>query len=366
MWRDAATVILTSRKSVNGKVAPCNTFSLFDYQVLMVKRSSKSKFMPNALVFPGGVLADTDTSIGWLEFFREQGITKDDIEELVLQNVDRPMLMKKDVNEEIARDIALRITAIREMFEETGVLLSKSICAKSSSISSAFDFCDSSFLSTWRKSVHDEPGKLLDLFRELEVVPDIWGLSEWSDWLTPTTVNAKGRRRFDTIFYSAFLDAMPSTMLDKVEVSDVQWKDPADILDQYEAKEQWLAPPQVFELCRLLNFTKQEELARFARFRQRKGLSTWLPVWIKCSDGMLEVMPGDSMYPTDPDYEGSQGVQNYLGSIEDSRMNSELMNRVEVQGSHECVVRVRGVEEHGHVTPVNIAEFYSQKEREKK
>ena len=108
LWRDAATVILTARKSVNSKVAPCNTFRQFDYQVLMVKRSSKSKFMPNALVFPGGVLADTDTSTRWLEFFREQGITKDDIDELVLQNVDRPMLMKKDVEVEIARDIALR------------------------------------------------------------------------------------------------------------------------------------------------------------------------------------------------------------------------------------------------------------------
>ena len=33
----------------------------------MVKRSSKSKFMPNAYVFPGGVVAEADTSGGWLE-----------------------------------------------------------------------------------------------------------------------------------------------------------------------------------------------------------------------------------------------------------------------------------------------------------
>ena len=39
----------------------------FDYRVLMVKRSSKSKFMPNAYVFPGGVVAEADTSGGWLE-----------------------------------------------------------------------------------------------------------------------------------------------------------------------------------------------------------------------------------------------------------------------------------------------------------
>ena len=33
----------------------------------MVKRSSKSKFMPNAYVFPGGVVAEADSSGGGLE-----------------------------------------------------------------------------------------------------------------------------------------------------------------------------------------------------------------------------------------------------------------------------------------------------------
>ena len=91
----------------------------------MVKRSSKSKFMPNAYVFPGGVVAEADTSGGWLEVralaavvvsshrvqvFREQGVTRDDLEELVLDpgKVDRPLLMRAEVNEAVARDIGLR------------------------------------------------------------------------------------------------------------------------------------------------------------------------------------------------------------------------------------------------------------------
>ena len=93
----------------------------------MVKRSSKSKFMPNAYVFPGGVVAEADTSGGWLEVralaavvvsqchpllqvFREQGVTRDDLEELVLDpgKVDRPLLMTAEVNEAVARDIGLR------------------------------------------------------------------------------------------------------------------------------------------------------------------------------------------------------------------------------------------------------------------
>ena len=42
--------------------------------------------------------------------FREQGVTRDDLEELVLDGakVDRPLLMRAEVNEAVARDIGLR------------------------------------------------------------------------------------------------------------------------------------------------------------------------------------------------------------------------------------------------------------------
>ena len=53
--------------SSSSSSAPSAYSDHFDYRVLMVKRSSKSKFMPNAYVFPGGVVAEADTSGGWLE-----------------------------------------------------------------------------------------------------------------------------------------------------------------------------------------------------------------------------------------------------------------------------------------------------------
>ena len=81
----------------------------FDYQTLMLKRSSRSKFMPNAFVFPGGVLSETDTSEEWVGLVRLLGYTQDDLEELVLKDVDRPLLMSTaDVTEGVARDIGLR------------------------------------------------------------------------------------------------------------------------------------------------------------------------------------------------------------------------------------------------------------------
>ena len=111
-WRDAATGILTAK---NGHHLTTNTF---DYSVLMLKRSSKSKFMPNAYVFPGGVISPSDTSSGWLDLFRDLGHNKDDLEELVLKDVDRPLLMKAEADEALARDIALRYLGSKKAFYE--------------------------------------------------------------------------------------------------------------------------------------------------------------------------------------------------------------------------------------------------------
>ena len=49
-WRNAASMIIVAKNS-----SPKNT--LFNYECLMLRRSGKSKFMPNAYVFPGGVIA---------------------------------------------------------------------------------------------------------------------------------------------------------------------------------------------------------------------------------------------------------------------------------------------------------------------
>jgi hypothetical protein len=43
--------------------------------------------------------------------------------------------------------------------------------------------------------VHAEPRELLELYREVGGVPDVWSLAEWSDWLTPTDLHEQGTRR---------------------------------------------------------------------------------------------------------------------------------------------------------------------------
>ena len=52
------------------------------------------------------------------------------------------------------------------------------------------------------------------ILRELNCVPDIWSLIEWSNWLTPRNL----KRRYDTVFYICFVETKPPTSPDGVEV----------------------------------------------------------------------------------------------------------------------------------------------------
>ena len=51
--------------------------------------------------------------------------------------------------------------------------------------------------------------------RKFKCVPDVWALSEWSNWLTPAHLP----RRYDTMFYIAFLDEEPLALHDDKEMT---------------------------------------------------------------------------------------------------------------------------------------------------
>ena len=76
--------------------------------------------MPDAYVFPGGATSKSDSSGDWLDFF-----TKKEVQKLTPERpkVERPPLYVTPDDEECPRDLSLRLGAIRETFEESGILL---------------------------------------------------------------------------------------------------------------------------------------------------------------------------------------------------------------------------------------------------
>lgn len=249
-WREAATLILAaghrlgadsllprtppsvsprSPSESSGERAQPPLSSRFDYDVLLLKRSAKSGFMPNAYVFPGGVLDPSDFSGDWLDIFKPFSSCPNFGLRQTKQPVEtRPAIFATDrlkLGSPIPGDVALRICALRETFEESGVLL---VVPKAEVKSFNFD-CPSKHykeppfsvneLSEWRALVNQNPTNFIRMCRELEVLPNIWALHEWANWITPVGIYG---RRFDTAFFQCCLQEIPHTIQDEKEIVDFQ------------------------------------------------------------------------------------------------------------------------------------------------
>ena len=75
----------------------------------------------------------------------------------------------------------------------------------------------------------------------------------------------------------------------------LQWSSPGELIGTYVRSEGGLAPPQVYELSRLLNFQDADKLHRFSVERTSHRVTRWFPVPVFCSDGYIVAYPGKSM-----------------------------------------------------------------------
>lgn len=88
----------------------------------------------------------------------------------------------------IYRELSLRITAIRETFEELGVIFCRSRKSLASTDGNGYGHFREDFdRKHWQSLIHNDASKFLSLCEELDIVPDVWSLYEWSNWFTPST-----------------------------------------------------------------------------------------------------------------------------------------------------------------------------------
>lgn len=341
-WKEAATLILAaghrlgpetllSRTPLNAATTPSPLASShgrshlphsssFDYDVLLLKRSSKSGFMPNAYVFPGGMVDATDFSSEWLDIFKSfRNFPNFGLRTVNQAAETRPPIFATDrlkLGSPIPGEVAFRICAVRETFEESGVLLvvskpeSKGVlnriearCATDQVLREKAGVpCSSSELNKWRTLVNQNPCNFLKMCRELEVLPNIWALHEWSNWLTP--VGRQGVSRFDTAFFMCCLQGTPHTLQDEREIVHCQWSTPSEILQSYRAREIWVAPPQFYELSRMCRFPLLNDLHSFCSQRATEGCEQWMPV-IRTDEQLMSLLPGDKLYPSGETKEGT-------------------------------------------------------------
>ena len=234
-WREAATLILAAQTSPVTSLLPGIPKS--NFQVLMMRRSSRSKFLPNSCVFPGGVVEDLDFDWRWKTLY--QKVTQLPFEKLCQQlriGGQRPPAIACKRESQFPPEVGFRIAAIRETFEESGILL---LTPKEyfqgghqvvrNGIRAVRYLLSDSEAESWRQRVRKDCGEFYTLCEDLDAVPDVWSLCEWCNWLTPWEQNrmatmrgVKQTHRFDTMFYLCCLEATPVVRTDEMEVTAPQ------------------------------------------------------------------------------------------------------------------------------------------------
>ncbi len=226
----ASTLIITSPLKV-----PVNKFN---YNVFLLKRNQNMRSWPGAHVFPGGKLDDpNDLTPKWLDVFfnKEQNLSfkknpnllTKEFKEFINNNSIGVSFDKSSDAFKLPSEISYRLCAIRETFEETGLLLahekslinSAKFFEKSNQLTQVYDK-NQAELQKWQKKVKRDSGEFLNMFMEMNLVPDLLGLHEWSNWVTPSFE----KFRFNTVFFICFLKSAPNMSnicLDSTEIESI-------------------------------------------------------------------------------------------------------------------------------------------------
>jgi len=170
-----------------------------ELEVLMVKRHYEIDFAAGALVFPGGKANDEDTSADWAD------LTDGDYE---------------------STQTAARISAVREAFEESGILLARHAGkrGKDAALVGA-DIAEK--LAPYRAAVDRREQSFLKLIRDHGLVLAIDTLIHFGHWITPEMMP----KRFDTHFYLAPAPDEQIASHDGHETTDAVWLNPQKALE---------------------------------------------------------------------------------------------------------------------------------------
>lgn len=127
----------------------------------------------NTHVFPGGVLDEADYSPGWLRLFTEPSGCSHPFSSITsLKPRSLPVYDTCPHNGPIAGEVAFRICAIREFFEEAGILLARDRDKMASVVDVVPGTCSPALkelsqaeMREWREKVHNNAHEFITMCR---------------------------------------------------------------------------------------------------------------------------------------------------------------------------------------------------------
>jgi len=267
--RDAASVMLLrpagpgqadAGQAGAGPVLPSED----SVEVYMLRRAASMAFMPGAYVFPGGSVDPRD-AVGEVDW---AGPDAAEWGEALAAPA------------HLAR--ALVCAAVRETFEESGVLLAGR---------SPDEVVADTRGAGWEADRHallDRSLSLADLLRRRGLVLRSDLLKPWARWITP----AIEERRYDTRFFAAALPVGQRTRDVGGEADQVAWVQPGEAIEAARRGEIRLLPPTAVNLAEL---GACHGVA--GALGERREITAVIPEVVLSEDGVWLTLPAGLEYP---------------------------------------------------------------------
>jgi 8-oxo-dGTP pyrophosphatase MutT (NUDIX family) len=261
-----------SRNSAGAEPRPSSTVMLVRDgtaapEILMLKRHVNSAF-GDVYVFPGGVVDPCDTKVH-------------DCCDSPCAEVANSMLGTPDA-------LSFFSAAIRELFEETGVLLAGPTWVEAAQTGIAPEDIERARHQLIQGEIS------WDCFvRERNLTLGSQALHYFAHWVTP-----EGEpKRFSTRFFVAAIPAEQKASHDGFELTDSCWKTASDVLAAQRSGRMRLVYATWSTVTDIAKLGTVDDIVAWADDRRRSGVAQVLPAIVDVDGEDKVVMPGDPLYP---------------------------------------------------------------------
>ena len=244
-----------------------------DLQVLMLKRNARSIFVGDMWVFPGGAVDPED------------GTPEADAVVDGLTDIDASKCLGIDQG-----GIAFWVAALRETFEEAGILLARTP-GDAELVDLSHSDTETRF-SIYRDGVNAGEVDFVSMIREQGLVLDGSGVHYVSRWVTPLGPP----RRYDTRFFVTAMPEGQQPLHDDDEAVHHEWIRPVEALALNDSDEMLMMTPTISMLDRLSRYRNAAEAISAAEDNDENHDET-----VRIRYGIEG--PGRIAWPEDPDYE---------------------------------------------------------------
>lgn len=249
--RDAASIVLL-RDHADG------------LQVFLMKRHGLSDVLGGAYVFPGGKVDEADAQLDAAQYFDQDSSAL-------------PAALN-EIELTPNQASALFVAALRESFEESGVLFAAQATGEQIQAATA---------------LHQEGLPFKQILQQLALRLQTQNIVPWSRWITPK-ISSVSHKRFDTRFFIAALPANQTASCANHETTESVWLSPREALTSYWNKDISLAPPQIMSLVHL---ARHDSVASVMQQAKQTPVPLIEPQPYNMDGTRVICYPGDAQHP---------------------------------------------------------------------